>query len=516
MKNGNPKFLVVGPPRGGFTLLISVINELYRLKNIQKDEIQNTVNHFVSLAGELVSKATDNFFKKHINLDDLFYSGEFRKVLVGGPKWLDKNDINTMCARKYLGVKGLGDFTFIQYHPRFLLDYDEVVHSHNHPQLWVEHPDFRDYMKFASIRNPIDIIHSSVYSINALASEYIQRCVSEDETTIRYKLALNKFTNPDFMEGLVIYLINYLKEFIPVKDRFLYVMKWEDLILKPTDTILNIADVGGFKITEKDADNIWEKIQYRNLTRWHRHSFRKGVIGDWKLSITNAHLELFKSYGFDDFLEELGYDKIEYFNEAEYTPTQKIIEEYLKKGEIYKPHEDEDLYKFAFNKTNLTSSKFSFKSYARLGDIHIERSTFKDEAVIQGFREAIGNAVATTNQFLTEIREVKLQSLNDKTRALNQIKSKYYDTFAKFFSDDMRLYDTAFNTLTDIQQDRIPRLIESYKSHNIVKMNNKFYGVPQKLGTMDLQEVNLRLFPSIVHGGSMDIIKNIIDKGASQ
>lgn len=515
MKNDNPKYLVVGPPRGGFTLLISVINELYRLKNIQKDEIQNTINHFVPVAGEFVSKAMDNFFKKHIKLEDLFYSGEFRKVLVGGPKWLDKNDTNTMCVRKYLGVRGLGDFTFIQYHPRFLLDYDEVVHSHNHPRLWIEHADFKDYRKFASIRNPIDIIHSSVYSINALASEYIQRCITEDETTIRYKLALNKFTHPDFMEGLVIYLVNYLKEFIPVKDRFLYVMKWEDLISEPVKTILKTADVAEMRITEKTAVEIWEKIQYRNLTRWHRHSFRKGVIGDWELSITNTHLDLFKSYGFDEFLEELGYDKIEYFNEAEYTPTQEIIEEYLKKGQIYKPHEDEDLFKFAFNKTNLTSSKFSFKSYPRLGDIHIERSTFKDELIIQGFRAAIGTAIATANQFLTEIREVKLQRFKDETNAFNLIKSKYYDTFRKVFSGDMRLYEMAFNTLTDIQQDKIPRLIDSYKSHNIVKINNKFYGVPQKLGPMDLQEVNLGLFPSIIQGSSIDTVKNTIDEGAN-
>ncbi|MBI4707648.1 MAG: sulfotransferase domain-containing protein [Candidatus Omnitrophica bacterium] len=406
MKNDNPKYLVVGPPRGGFTLLISVINELYRLKNIQKDEIQNTVNHFVPLAGEFVSTSMDNFFKKYISLEDLFYSGEFRKVLVGGPKWLDNNDTNTMCVRKYLGVKGLGDFTFIQYHPRFLLDYDEVVHSHNHPSLWQEHPDFADYMKFASIRNPMDIIHSSVYSINALASEYIQRCVSEDETTIRHKLALNKFTNPDFMEGLVIYLVNYLKDFLPVKNKFLYVMKWEDLIFMPVDTILKIAYAGGFNITGSTAEDIWEKIQYRNLTRWHRHSFRKGAIGDWKLSITNTHLELFKTYGFDEFLEELGYEKINYFKETDYTPIQKTIEEYLKKGKIYKPHEDDDLYTFAFNKTNLTSSKFPFKSYTRIGDVFIERSTFKDESIIRGIVEVIGNAVGIANRFLTEIRKV--------------------------------------------------------------------------------------------------------------
>jgi hypothetical protein len=511
MKNDNPKYLVVGPPRGGFTLLISVINELYRLKNIQKDDIQNTVNHFVPLAGEFVSKTINNFFKKHINLDDLFYSGEFRKVLVGGPKWLDKNDTNTMCVRKYLGVKGMGDFTFIQYHPRFLLDYDEVVHSHNHPRLWIEQSDFKDYMKFTCIRNPIDIIHSSVYSINALASEYIQRCVAEDETTIRYKLALNKFTQPDFMEGLVIYLVNYLKEFIAVKDSFLYAMKWENLILEPVKTILEIAGAAEMNIGEKTTKEIWENIQYRNLTRWHRHSFRKGVIGDWKSSITNTHLELFKSYGFNEFLEELGYEKIEYFVEADYTPVQKTIEEYFKKGKVYKPHEDEDMYTFAFNKTNLTSSKFPFKSYSRLGDIHIERSTFKDESIIQGFREVIGRAVGIANQFLTEIRDVKLNDSNNEDISLKAVKARYYDIYRESLSGDMAIYDRVFDTVSGTEKENeIPRLVASYESYNVVSLNNKCYGVPQSLGPMDLQRINFNLYPSIIHGDSVDIVRDMI------
>jgi hypothetical protein len=458
--NGNysyPKFLVVAPPRGGFTLLISVINILYHLKNIQKDNVQNTVNHFVPLAGEFVSKTMDNIFKKYIGLEDLFYSGEFRKVLVGGPKWLDENDTNTMCVRKYLGVRKLGDFTFIQYHPRFLLDYDEVVHSHNHPKLWIELPDFKDYLKFASIRNPIDIIHSSVYSINALASEYIQRYVKENESDIRLKLALNKFTNPDFMEGLVIYLINYLKEFIPLRNRFLYVMKWEDLILQSTKTILEIADAAGLNITAKVAKEIWGNLQYRNLTRWHRHSFRKGVIGDWKLSITNSHLELFKSYGFNEFLKELSYEEIKYFNESDYTPTQKIIEEYLKKGKIYKPHEDEDLYTFAFNKTNLTSEKFFFKSYPRLGDVHIERSTFKDEAILEGFRQAMGNAVEFANRFLVEIRKIRIEGGRDKIEAFNKMKSKYANVYKEALGKDFNLYDATFDALINkLKQNRKP------------------------------------------------------------
>jgi hypothetical protein len=43
-------------------------------------------------------------------------------------------------------------------------------------------------------------------------------------------------------------------------------------------------------------------------------------------------------------------------------------------------------------------------------------------------------------------------------------------------------------------------------------MNNKFYGVPQKLGPMNLQEVNLKLFSSIIQESTMDIVKSIIDK----
>lgn len=515
--NAYPKYLVVAPPRGGFTLLISVINELYHNENINKDAVQIYINKFVPLASEIVSKAINKYFSEHIKLDDLFYSGEFRNILVGGPKWLDKDESNTICVRKYLGVKGLGDFTFIQYHPKYLLDYDEVVHSHNHPGIWIDNHEFRDYRKFTSIRNPIDIIHSSVYSINALASEYIQRCVDQDESTIRYKLALNKFTNPAFMEGLVIYLVNYLKDFMPVRDKFRYVMKWEDLILRPVETILKIAHAGEFNISKATAKNIWERIQFRNLTRWHRHSFRKGVIGDWKNSITNIHLELFKSHGFDELLETLGYDRIKYFKESAYSPVQKDIEACLKKGKVYKSHEDEDLYTFAFNKTNLTSSKFTFKSYPRVGDIYIERSTFKDEHIIEGFRNELGNTIANANHFLTEIREIKLLRIKDETIALNEIQTKYRKIFGESMVNDIPEYERAFSPRgLDDKQGRVPRLMESYKSYNIVKLGNDFYAVPQKLGPLDLQKIDMSLYKTIIQGNSIHHMKTVIDSGRNK
>ncbi|MBI4707649.1 MAG: hypothetical protein HY761_06970 [Candidatus Omnitrophica bacterium] len=43
-------------------------------------------------------------------------------------------------------------------------------------------------------------------------------------------------------------------------------------------------------------------------------------------------------------------------------------------------------------------------------------------------------------------------------------------------------------------------------------MNNKCYGVPQRLGPMDIQKIDFNLYPSIIHGDSIDMVKNIIYK----
>ncbi len=513
IKDYEPKFLVVGPPRGGFTLLLSVINILYRDKNIAKDEVQTMINNFIPIASVYVDKVMQNFFKRHISLDELFYNKEF-SYLVGGPKWIEEEDENTVCVRKYLGVKDMGDFTFIQYLPKFAMDFDEVVHSHSHPRYWTEDPYYKEYLKFSSIRNPIDIIHSSVYSINALTSEYIQRCINEKEGDIRLELALNKLTNMEFVEGLVKFLKRYLDEFIPVKDRFLYVMRWEDLIMDPKKTIMKIAKRAGMEITEGYAGRVWDEIDHRNLTRYHKHSFRKGQMNDWKNSITNSHLELFKSYGFNDYLEEFGYDRIVYFDEKDYTPIQRTIENYIKRGEIHKYRGDDDLYTFAFNKTNFVATgRYQFKTYPRNGGVKIEKSMFRNEAILLGFIEAMGPCLTLVSKFLSDVRKASLEVVEGNEKAFDTVEEKYRSKFAcEIPKEEMASFTQAFKTTINNQiQARIPVLVGSYKNYNIVKMNKNYYSVPLSIGQMDLQSVDVSLFPEILRGKTFDSLRASID-----
>lgn len=501
--------MVIGQPRAGFTLLISILNNLYHMNNVQKDEVQQTVNHFIPLAGDFVYKTMLNYLKDFIDLDDLFYSGEF-SILVGGPKWIDPDDHNTACVRKYFGVMGLGDFTFIQYLPKYVLDYYEIVHSHYYPISWTEDPYYKGYKKLASMRNPIDTIHSAVHSINALSSEYIIRRMPEaDVDHIREEMALYKLTDLDFLEGLITPQLTYLKDFVKVKDQFLYIMRWEDVITQPIKTILEIAKSIGFNLTEEQAERIWVNIDHRNLTVAHRHNFREGVMGDWKNKITNSHLGIFKKHGFDEFLEEFGYGKIEYFDEKKYTPTQKLIEEYIKKRQPYKYDLDETLFTFAFQKSNFVSSRFQFKTdFPRVGGIKIERSTFKDDKLLEGFMNEMGKTVTTITDFLNDIRNMKLNKQQEETKAFEELGEKYYEIFSReLSSEDMKTYEKTFENL---RQNTTPMLLESCKDYNIVRMGNLIYGVPQSLGPIELDKENLNLRPEIVIGETTKKVKDLI------
>ncbi len=507
------RFLVVGPPHGDFTLLLSILNILYRDKCIEKNQTQTLVNGFMPLCADFVDAAMLNYLEPKIDPADLFYSKEF-KLLVGGPKWMDDEDEETVCVRKYLGVRDMGDFTFIQYVPRFAMDFDDVVHSHSHPRRWTEEPYYRNYLKFTSIRNPIDIIHSSVYSINALTSDYIQRCVSGNDDNIRLELALNKLTNLEFIEGLVQFLKTYLDEFMPVKDRFRYMMRWEDLIQKPIKTIKEIGRCAEIDVDTSYAERIWKEIDHRNLTTHHKHSFIKGVLHDWKNSITNSHLELFKQHGFNDYLKKFGYPEIEFFDESDYTPVQKTIEEHIKKGKVYSYSGDENLYTFAFNKTNFVpTGRYKFKTYPKNGGIKIEKSMFRNEELLLGFIEKMGPALSTVSEFLVDLRRASENSAEEGDRPFKSVEEKYRKVFtSELGKKGSNAYFDAFSSIQKTMEvESVPILVDSYKEHNIVKIRRKFFGVPQSMGPMDFTTDDPAEYPEIISDSTVIKVKATID-----
>ena len=509
------QYLVVAPPRGGFTLLLSVLSILYRDRGNSKLPAQAIADPYISIAGEYLDTAIRDWFGSQVGEDKLFYNKEF-SILVGGPKWVSAGDTDTVCVRKYLGIKGEGDFTFLLYLPRWVMAFDEIIHSHSHPARWPAMPDYAKFRKFASIRNPIDIIHSSVFSINALASEYIHRELKLDEHQIRRELALNKLTNPEFISGLIVFLKNYLDEFIPAIEQYDYLMRWEDLIQQPVEEIQRIAQATGKPVSTEYAARVWSELDHRNLTRYHRHSFRRGLLNDWQFNITNTHLKLFEEAGFGEYLERFGYDPITYFDESSYTPDQVLIEEHIRRGLPYMENLDNDLITFAFNKTNFTPSpRFKFKHYPRQGAIEIEKSTLRDEDLVSGFMSRMAPVSETVYRYLTELRLAATAAAAGNESPLQDLRTRYSDIFAEWLSDRA---ESMFSALTRFDlQEAPPLLIGSESGYNIVSFGGFYYAVPQSLGPMDLSQLDRLSLPAgILTGRSYDDALRAIKKVSIQ
>jgi hypothetical protein len=400
----DPKFLVVGPPRGGFTLLISVLINLMAYKRWRRYPIREELQRYIPEASEAVHKATEDYFRKHINLDDLMVSGEFQ-LLLGGPKWLSKENSELCSIRKYIGIKGMGDMTLVISIPKSAMDFHEIVHSHYSPAMWLEDDYFRGHKKFASVRNPLDILTSSLFSLNALTSEYIQRCYPDrDHMVIREELALPKLTDPKIVGGIMAHYLDYFREFITVKDRYM-IMSWEDLITEPEKTIRVVAQNAGIEIPDDAPAIIWDRLSYKNLMEHHKHNFWRGRIGNWKEYLVNEHLEAMKQKGVDEILEALGHDKIQYLDESNYTPLQKTVAEHLAAGKASKFEGDETLWTFAFQKSNIQWNEFDFKSLPGTTHVKVERTTIQDEQFLGGLIDAVDKALAPVNETLTAIHK---------------------------------------------------------------------------------------------------------------
>lgn len=485
--------LVVGPPRGGFTLLLSVLSILLRDAGCKKLRVQEIADPYISIAGEYLDAAIRDWFGTQVGEDRLFYNKEF-SILVGGPKWVSADETETICVRKYLGIKGEGDFTFLLYLPRWVMAFDEIIHSHSHPARWPSMPDYMEFKKFASMRNPIDIIHSSVFSINALASEYIQRELKLDEHLIRRELALNKLTNPQFITGLIVFLKNYLDEFIPAIGKYDYLMRWEDLIQQPVAEIQRIAQATGEPVSTEYAARVWGELDHRNLTRYHRHSFRRGLLNDWQFNITNTHLKLFEDAGFGEYLTRFGYDPIAYFDKNDYTSDQKLIEDHIRRGRPYMENLDDDLITFAFNKTNFTPSpRFKFKHYPRQGEVEIEKSSLRDDSLATGFMARMAPVTDIVYRYLTDLRVAATDAAKGNEGPLQELRTRYSEIFSEWLGERAAsMFSAAIQSKPPEAQ---PRLVGSESGYNIVAYAGIYYAVPQSLGPMDFGQLEVSSLP---------------------
>ena len=533
------KPLVVGVPRSGFALLASVLIHFVPLAPGKLDLRQRVLNALMRHLGDHVSASIVGAFASRGIRDELLYNANFRYV-TGGPKWLKEGAPDTACFRKYIGVRGMGDFTLVTSHPRELLDMDEVVHSHSDPGLWLSHPGYRDYVKFASVRHPIGILNSAVFSLNALASEYIQKFVPPelDNHALREQLALYKLTDLDFFEGLVRFLAPYLREFLRHRAGF-EVMRWEDLITSPLPTIRRLGVAAGIDVTESFAREVWTKLDHVNLTQAHKHNYRPGagVVGDWKQWLVDEHLEIARRHGLEEIAAELGYEKFGRIEASRHTPFQQRVAGYIRRGEIHRDFFDRDLFTFAFNKSNLVSDKFPFRRPGWREHTQIERSIFTDEALERAIWDVAENATRELNGFL---REFLGGSCDTRPAALHHLRAlrqrhasglgarnpvRFVEAFraaeqeargASLPARALSYGRRALGRLRRIVQPapagavEAPRVIESLKGYDIVFYKGVYYGLPQSLGPVRLDSHEARRLPGVIDGTTPESVRDAI------
>lgn len=489
------KPLVIGAPRSGFSLLINILMQLYPLTTGDETVKRRVLKAFSLVAGQTISNRVEQVITSSNLKEDLIYNNNFR-LIVGGPYWLDKTDNKRVCFRKYIGVRGKGDFTLITSHPRSITNFYEVLHSHSHPEDWLKCSDYSEYIKFASIRHPADILASSCFSINALASEYIQRFVppDQDNDSLRQKLAMYKLSNLEFFEGLIRPLKSYLEEFLEHQHQFDAVMKWEDLIEDPVKTIVTVAKAFAISIDDEYAGEIWEKLAYKNLTGAHKHNFRKGHgrANSWLYSLTSSHIECMQDNGLEPFCEALGYGKFPELSSKNYNSFQKTLDSYIGAGKIHDSFEDMDLFGYAFNKSNLDAAKFSnFKVYDWREHTRIERSSFTDETLLMQIWDAAEESVAEFNAAYEKLDRIK------------------YDTRMVIFPDIraiLKVHGFCNNDLNHIIEEELKRyaifqdpvLIRSVNKKNIVSFAGLFYCLPQALGPIDFHKQNVKILPGVI------------------
>lgn len=422
------KPLVVAAPRSGFSLLISIIHNLFSRSGRTpfRSYKQTAINRVVELASFYTTAKYRAAFASFGITRDLIFNGEFH-LLVGGPKWLHAENPRLACVRKYFGVRGMGDFLLVTSHPREVLDYDNVLHSHTSPGLWEQEAGYASCLKFTTIRNPLGIINSASFSLNAMASEYIQRFLPhESEDHIRLRHGMYKLTDLEFFRGLVRFLKNYLDEYLLCRDQYLAV-KWEDLITEPAQVICQVANALQLDCTEKEARALWAPLDHVNLPHFHKHNYRrgKGIVGDWKNSLVQEHIEIFREYGFERYLEALGYPPLPNFRRSDYSPNQRLIARHLQCGEIYRDVGDPDLFGFAFNKSNIDASRFGFKSFSAGKWTRVERSTFAQDSIVHAVSQTAEECCEKINHLLAEVLEAKIDSAHDCRACLRQLEHEW-------------------------------------------------------------------------------------------
>jgi len=426
------KMLLVGAPRTGFALLLNILGALGRPPYSADTNHQRAVNLLSRPAGEFLYQNIIGFFKNRFDEKDIIYNQTFRPLL-GGPKWIAQDNPKQICVRKYVGIKDVGDFSLIINLPKHMLHFYDRIHSHYYPQQWLAEPMFKDLIRFASIRNPLGTIYSSAFSINAITGEYINRFIG-NEDDLRTKFAMFRLSDLEMVKGLAQHLAKYLEEFRSVEEKY-NLFRWEDIIQSPTETIQNIAACRGIEITSHEANDIWQKIAYTNLTGKHQYNFRankeKGRVDDWKHYLLNEHMDIIRAAGLDEQMKHFGYGEISQFDENNYSDFQVSVKHAINSGKVITAGlEDKNLRVFNWNKSNITKTSHSFTHHKRNDYSQIERAAFDDTNLLDEFESFIDARSGEINHFIENcFTRLMHTTTNNWSNTLAELKKQHGDLF---------------------------------------------------------------------------------------
>lgn len=462
---------VLGYPRSGLSLLTTICNELIAESDYKVHKSNSNMALYNEI-GENLSKSILTFFedkKFKNNTLRLIYNDNFKELL-GGPKWLNNLEEH-ISIRKYIGIENFGDFTLIINLPIKTMDYYDVFHTHNIPTDRFMDKTKNKYEFMASFRQPVDVISSACFSINALASDYIQHNNLElSEAEIRYKLALNKLSSPLFFEALVEPYKKYLNDFCASSGKFKVVL-WENIIERPYQTIFDLSETLELCLSKKTCKKVYDRLRYRNLTGAHLHNFdyTSAKRDRWKTALTNSHIEMLKDYGFDDYNDHWGYPKLSYTKPSDYSNFQKKLERSMRNGVVIDELTDRQLYGYAFNKSNLDFSKFNFLTFEPKKYSHIEKTDiFELKDLLTEFGKFIETEV--------EKAYYKLQILDWGVKEVNPT------NLPKLSSKTISSQTKVSNEMTKVNS--IPHIVYETDDFNVVSFEKIFYLVEKKLGAI--------------------------------
>lgn len=413
--------VVIGPPRSGFSLLITLIQHIldHRQLAFARTPKQQVIRRLTPFFSYVLNKSYSAVFARAGLGDELLFNGEFQ-LLVGGPKWLVPGKPR-MAVRKYIGCRGHGDFLLVTQHPRLLFEYYDIHHSHETPQRWAKEPDYIGLTRFATLRHPLDMFNSAVHSFNALTSEYLQRFVPEaDENALRREMALNKLTDLRVCEGLMRHQLKYWHEYLMCR-RYYTELRWESIIADPIGSVQWTGRQLGLDIGAEEAHAIWAPLDHRNLLTYHQHNYRKdhGILDDWLTHLHPRHIKMARALGLIDLAHTLGYDLDVWQAARPRSAFQEELDDYLR-NETIAPMQDPVLTGFCFNKSNIDASAFHFKSFPGKQWTYVERSTLTEDTLAL---EVLERAEAGCQRINAMVLTLDASPLDDAEALFHQVES---------------------------------------------------------------------------------------------